>query len=392
MEHLLLSFASVMQSIGYVVLAIVVLLIMITVHEFGHYVAGKAFGFGIEEFAIGFGPKLYSRTRKSGEIFSVRALPIGGFCAFKGEDEDDEDPKAFNNRKPWQRIIVLVAGALMNYLLALLLIFVLFGAYGRPAYAVIEREPPAFQSAAEDGVLDNYLKEGDVILTMNGRRVYMATDLMRAVDKKKGGDLLPVTVIRNGETVELEVKLRRSTSFTNIEDTDALLTALGLRSLGATNVRVGFFASIGNGFEYSFRIAGTIFTVLGQVGAEFSRRHHHHGFRHGGRNTHGRLQLPFDDVLFYRRESGGVQSFADPRARRQPRGIHGHRMDKKETDQPQSRGCHSFRRFRVFDRLCRSGGYIAVVLIKKHGFEPCFRFKVFRFAARRWRRSPAIFR
>lgn len=119
-----------MQSIGYVVLAIVVLLIMITVHEFGHYVAGKAFGFGIEEFAIGFGPKLYSRTRKSGEIFSVRALPIGGFCAFKGEDEDDEDPKAFNNRKPWQRIIVLVAGALMNYLLALLLIFVLFGAYG----------------------------------------------------------------------------------------------------------------------------------------------------------------------------------------------------------------------------------------------------------------------
>ena len=92
MEHLLLSFASVMQSIGYVVLAIVVLLIMITVHEFGHYVAGKAFGFGIEEFAIGFGPKLYSRTRKSGEIFSVRALPIGGFCAFKGEDEDDEDP------------------------------------------------------------------------------------------------------------------------------------------------------------------------------------------------------------------------------------------------------------------------------------------------------------
>lgn len=265
MEHLLLSFASVMQSIGYVVLAIVVLLIMITVHEFGHYVAGKAFGFGIEEFAIGFGPKLYSRTRKSGEIFSVRALPIGGFCAFKGEDEDDEDPKAFNNRKPWQRIIVLVAGALMNYFLALLLIFVLFGAYGRPAYAVIEREPPAFQSAAEDGVLDNYLKEGDVILTMNGRRVYMATDLMRAVDKKKGGDLLHVTVIRNGETVELEVKLRRSTSFTNIEDTDALLTALGLRSLGATNVRVGFFASIGNGFEYSFRIAGTIFTVLGQL-------------------------------------------------------------------------------------------------------------------------------
>ena len=75
-----------MYTIGTVLLAILILLIMITVHEFGHYAAGKALKFKINEFAIGFGPKLFKRTsKKTGEVFSVRALPLGGFCAFEGE-------------------------------------------------------------------------------------------------------------------------------------------------------------------------------------------------------------------------------------------------------------------------------------------------------------------
>ena len=195
-----------MQSIGYVVLAIVVLLIMITVHEFGHYVAGKLLGFGIEEFAIGFGPKLYSKKAKSGEVFSVRALPIGGFCAFKGEDEEDDDPKAFNNRKPWQRIIVLISGALMNFLLALLLIFLLFGAYGRPAYVVTEREEMGFPSLGqiEESAI---LKEGDVILSMNGRRVYLATDLMRAIEIPARIDFMSVSSYGSGTKTSGVVKI-----------------------------------------------------------------------------------------------------------------------------------------------------------------------------------------
>lgn len=120
-----------MTYVGYILAAILLLLIMITVHEFGHYVAGKLFGFGIEEFAIGFGPKLFRRQKKNGEYFSVRLFPLGGFCAFKGEDAEDPDPAAFNNQKPWKRIIVLAAGAVMNMLTALLIIFILFAAYGR---------------------------------------------------------------------------------------------------------------------------------------------------------------------------------------------------------------------------------------------------------------------
>ena len=114
-----------------IIIAIVILLIMITVHEFGHYVAGKIFKFKINEFAIGMGPAIFKRTRKNGEIFSIRVFPLGGYCAFEGEDENNDNPNAFNNKKPWQRIIVLIAGALMNFLLALLVIVVMFSCYGK---------------------------------------------------------------------------------------------------------------------------------------------------------------------------------------------------------------------------------------------------------------------
>jgi len=84
------------MNILYILLALVVLLILITVHEFGHYCAGKIFGFKINEFSIGFGPAIFKRKRKDGEIFSIRALPLGGYCAFEGEDEDENAGKEDN--------------------------------------------------------------------------------------------------------------------------------------------------------------------------------------------------------------------------------------------------------------------------------------------------------
>ena len=87
-----------MSTVWAVLLAILILLAMITVHEFGHYIAGKALKFKINEFAIGFGPKLFRRVSKnSGEAFSIRLLPLGGFCAFAGEDEEVEGGDGFND-------------------------------------------------------------------------------------------------------------------------------------------------------------------------------------------------------------------------------------------------------------------------------------------------------
>ena len=86
-----------MTTFLYILLAIVVLLVLITVHEFGHYVAGKILGFKINEFSIGFGPAIFKREKKDGELFAIRALPLGGYCAFEGEDEDGKDvPGSFS--------------------------------------------------------------------------------------------------------------------------------------------------------------------------------------------------------------------------------------------------------------------------------------------------------
>ena len=272
MSYLLMaSFSEVMGYIGYIALAILVLLVMITVHEFGHYITGKIFGFGIEEFSIGFGPKLFSKTKKDGEVFSVRLLPLGGFCAFRGEDKESDDPTAFNNKKWWQRIIVLVSGAFMNYLLALMLIVTLFGVYGQTALVTYKTvQDPAF-------AVENSFQDKDVIIKADGKNIYLTTDLMNAIGGREKGDTVRFNILRNGKEQILDLVLRTDTKFNNVEDTNKMLNAMGVlvntdengeilsTGLYATSIKYGFFKTIGKSFDYSFRLAGSIFTVLGQL-------------------------------------------------------------------------------------------------------------------------------
>ena len=273
MNYLLMaSFPEVASYILYIALAILVLLVMITVHELGHYITGKIFKFGIEEFAIGFGPKLYSKKKKDGEIFSIRALPLGGFCAFKGEDKDDDDPSAFNNKKPWQRLIVLVSGALMNYLFALLIIMVMFGVYGHPAVMTYQTNDNQSVYGEEYSFQDR-----DIILTANGKNVYMITDLMTAIEDGKAGDEVSFTIYRNDEIKDVKIKLQKDTDFKNIEEISTLLDAIGVKydvgesgeilasGLRTTGIRRGFFATFTRSLEYSFKLAGTILTVFRQL-------------------------------------------------------------------------------------------------------------------------------
>lgn len=271
MNYLFLaSFNEILSYVGYIALAILILLIMITVHEFGHYVAGKFFGFGIDEFAIGFGPKLFSKKRKSGEVFSIRLLPIGGFCAFRGEDKDSDDPTAFNNKVWWQRIIVLISGALMNYVLALLVVVIMFSAYGQTSLV-------ACKMADTDQVESVYsFEKNDIILSANGKNVYLLTDLMNAIEGKEQGELVDFVVRRNGVDTPIKIKLRCDGNFANLEDNITLLKALGIyfeeqdgvlvgTGLGRYDIKFGFFETIGRSFEYSFMMGGMIFKILGQL-------------------------------------------------------------------------------------------------------------------------------
>ncbi len=217
------NISGVLGTIWSVALAILVLLAMITVHEFGHYIAGKIFGFGIVEFSLGFGPAIYKKQKKNGEIFSVRALPIGGYCAFEGEDDDCNSPTAFNNRKPWQRIIVLVAGATMNFLFALVLVILLFGIYGQSRLNAFEIEPNIQYSQS--------LESGDVILSLNGRNIYLQTDVISALDGLKEGDVIQAKVSRNGEIQTVNLTLRADAVPNNLTDLEGVSRSIGIAQL-----------------------------------------------------------------------------------------------------------------------------------------------------------------
>ena len=172
MLTLLCDFTSVMKTVGYVVLAFVVLLFMVMIHETGHYTAGKILGFQINEFAIGMGPKIFSKKRKSGEVFSLRLLPLGGFCAFEGEDDDKDNPRAFNNQKPWKRLIVLFAGAFFNFVSAVLIAVVVFSCYGD----TVAKVTTVYDYAP---IENQQLQSGDIIYKINGRKVFVLDNLTR---------------------------------------------------------------------------------------------------------------------------------------------------------------------------------------------------------------------
>lgn len=273
MNYLFLaSFNEIAQYALYILLAVLVLLVMITIHEFGHFITGKIFGFGIEEFSIGFGPKIFGKTKKNGEKFSIRVIPLGGFCAFKGEDADDEEPSAFNNKKPWQRIIVLVSGAFMNYVLALVAIIMMFGIYGSSALMVYKTDDNVVGPATSASFYNK-----DVIITVEGKDVYLVTDVMNALSGKKSGEAVLFGLYRNGKFCDEYITLKADADFKNLEDAETLCRVLGVyyekeadsdkieTGFRTTGIKFGFFKTIGRSFQYSFKLGGTVFTVFRQL-------------------------------------------------------------------------------------------------------------------------------
>ena len=109
----------------YIIVAIIVFGLLIATHELGHFIAAKACGVKVVEFSIGMGPAVYKKQGKE-TLYSLRALPVGGFCAMEGEDSKSNDPRAFTNQVAWKRIIILVAGSAMNFLLGFVLILLVF--------------------------------------------------------------------------------------------------------------------------------------------------------------------------------------------------------------------------------------------------------------------------
>ena len=176
--------------------------ILVTVHEFGHFITAKLTGMKVEEFSVGFGPKIYQR--QDGEtLYSLRMLPLGGYNKIAGMDpEDPDDPeRGFNSRPVASRMLVILAGSLMNFVLPVLIFFGVFLAFGaevpedKPVLGQVVEGYPAAQSG---------LKEGDRILSINGKAVNNWLDIRNGIadagtkpvpfELQRGGQKLTVTV------------------------------------------------------------------------------------------------------------------------------------------------------------------------------------------------------
>ena len=299
----LTAFTDGLKIAGGVVLAVVMLLVMVTVHEFGHYVAGKILGFKINEFSVGFGPAIFKRrSKKSGELFALRVVPLGGYCAFDGEDDgetaenfpqepfeetqeekkeqtpekepSDEYPEPkgvkFNDQKPWKRIIVLLAGATMNYLLALVLLLIMVGSYGVPMCIALPVGYTDGMAVERTEWESETLGDRDIIVGMNGEKIKMPTDIIDALEGKKAGEEITVTVLRykdekaGWQERKVSHMLLADAKFKNMADVEKIKDVVGFE-IYTTALKRGFFETVGGAFDYSLQMGGSIFKTLGQL-------------------------------------------------------------------------------------------------------------------------------
>ncbi len=297
--------AGVFSTILYVVLAICVLLFMVLIHEFGHYVVGRMLGFKITEFSIGFGKAIFSKVNKRGEKISLRIFPLGGYCAFEGEGDDDDDepsqkkdkeqkiedkklqektetkeiineikgiavddkekveeskpkynPDAFNNQKAWKRLLVYGAGVFFNFLSAILFSFILLVSYG---YDI-----PQVQSLNADySYLYGDLKEGDIIWGVDGTKISFAfSGTLSTLLKEAGPDKdIELNVERDNKQITVVIRLEEKTTTDEAgNEVKQLVTGFTTKAYAHS-----FLEALGRSFELSFGFAWVVLKGFWQI-------------------------------------------------------------------------------------------------------------------------------
>ncbi len=176
---------------------VIVFIVLIFIHEFGHFIAARLCGVGINEFSIGMGPSLFSwKSKKYGTRYGVRVLPIGGYVSMVGEDEASDDESAFCNKSVWKRMAIVLAGPAMNLVLGFLLMTVIV--FSQTALA-----STTIAEFNEDATSNKYLQVGDKIVAVDGVPVYTGNDAAYEI-MNQGYEPIDITVIRNGEKIKLK--------------------------------------------------------------------------------------------------------------------------------------------------------------------------------------------
>lgn len=236
---------------------ILILGIVVLIHEFGHFIFAKKAGIYVYEFSIGMGPQLFKFHRKNDETeYSIRLLPIGGYVQMAGEDMEEEESdipkeKQMTNKKWYQRFLTIIAGILFNFLLAIVIFFIVGLVNGVPTDTTTVAEVTKDSAALEAG-----LQSGDVIEKINGKTILSSDHLMLLV-QVNGKETMDVVVDRDGKEVALEITPKK------VEVDDQVTYQYGF-SLNNTVVH-NFFVAVKYGFTKMFSLLHQMILIIGYL-------------------------------------------------------------------------------------------------------------------------------
>jgi len=231
------------MSVVGIIITILLFALIIFLHELGHFVAAKLSNIKVNEFALGMGPKILKKQGKE-TLYSLRPLPIGGFCAMEGEDgtdEDNPDPRAFGNVKLRKRFIVILAGAFMNLVLGFVICSIMVGVAG---YVV----SPQVTVESSSQLYSAGMRDGDVITKLDGKGFFSTNEFLTDISQKTK----PVTF-----TYERDGKSYTTEGVSANEE--------GRYGIQLKRVKANFFTSLSNGFKDSVFYGKVVYWSLGQI-------------------------------------------------------------------------------------------------------------------------------
>jgi regulator of sigma E protease len=238
----------ILTTVLLIIIAVLLFGFIIFIHEYGHFFTAKLCGIRVNEFSLGMGPKLWS-FKKGETQYSLRAFPIGGYCAMEGEDEDSPDQKAFSNKPVWKRMIVVVAGALMNILLGIILM------------AVILCQQSLLGTNQIAGFSDGSVLEaagaqtGDYIVSIDNYTVRTDKDLSFAL-ALANSSTADVIIQRDNQTIDLG-----NVSFNTNNSSDGKSSIVV--DFYIYGVEKNFFNVVGKSFADTYSVVRLVFASLG---------------------------------------------------------------------------------------------------------------------------------
>ena len=210
-----------------ILFAILLFSFLVFIHELGHFVAAKLSGVQVNEFSVFMGPAIWKK-QKGETLYAIRAFPIGGYCAMEGEDGGSDNPRSFEKAAWWKRLIILAAGAAMNFLAGIVLLFLFFAPREEFYLPIVTQIEEGCAIAGEYGI-----QEGDRILELDGEKIYDYSNFSLFMDLN-GGEIHDLVLLRDGEKIVLEDFRMEKREFPNEDGTTSLRFGFSFRAVEAT--------------------------------------------------------------------------------------------------------------------------------------------------------------